>query len=107
MPVVNAATQAGETHAVIEINEREIGKQTEMGEEKQKSSFPEASEAKAGLISFAGTLLIIGVILVYRHQIRGGEKHENRLFYRYLLSASQRSGYIDQNIKTRIRKTWA
>ncbi len=47
-----------------------------MGEEKQKSSFPEASEAKAGLISFAGTLLIIGVILVYRHQIRGGEKHE-------------------------------
>ena len=29
------------------------------------------------------------------------------LFYRYLLSASQRSCYIDQNIKTRIRKTWA
>ena len=72
MPVVNAATQAGETHAVIEINEREIGKQ----KEKQKSSFPEANEAKAGLISFVGTLLIIGVILVYRHQIRGGEKHE-------------------------------
>ena len=65
-----------ETHAVIEINEREIGKQTEKGEEKQKSSFPEANEAKAGLISFVGTLLIIGVILVYRHQIRGGEKHE-------------------------------
>ncbi|WP_445447776.1 hypothetical protein ACT6P2_06325 [Enterococcus lactis] len=77
MPVVNVATQAGETHAVIEINEREIGKQTEKGEEKQKSSFPEANEAKAGLISFVGTLLIIGVILVYRHQIRGGEKHEN------------------------------
>lgn len=38
MPVVNAATQAGETHAVIEINEREIGKQTEKGEEKQKLS---------------------------------------------------------------------
>lgn len=39
MPVVNAATQAGETHAVIEINEREIESRLKREKKNRKAVF--------------------------------------------------------------------